>query len=50
MKDMLFEVSATDPRTFVLIALLFVLIALIASLIPAHRAAQVDPMTALRVG
>jgi predicted permease len=50
MKDMLFEVSATDPRTFVFIALLFVLIALIASLIPAHRAAQVDPMTALRVG
>ncbi len=50
MKNLLFDVSATDPATFAVIGLLFVLIALAASFIPARRAAQIDPMTALRVG
>lgn len=48
MKNLLFEVSATDPTTFVLIALLLVGVALVASYIPARRAAKADPLIALR--
>jgi predicted permease len=49
MKDLLFGVSATDPVTFTGIALLFIVVALAASYIPARRAARIDPMKALRV-
>jgi ABC-type antimicrobial peptide transport system permease subunit len=48
IKTLLFDMSATDPATFALIALLLVVVALIASYIPARRAAKVDPMVALR--
>ena len=48
MKNLLFEVSATDPATFALIALLLVGVALIGSYIPARRAAKVDPLLAIR--
>ena len=50
MKAMLFHVSATDPGTFVGIALLFIIVASAASYIPARRASEIDPMDALRVG
>src|SRR5262245_62050929 len=48
MKNVLFEVSATDPVTFALIALLLIAVALIASYIPARRATKVDPLLAIR--
>jgi FtsX-like permease family protein len=48
IKNLLFDVSATDPATFALIAILLVVIALIASYIPAWRATKVDPLQALR--
>ena len=50
IQDLLFRVSATDPLTFVAIPVLFVLVALAASYIPARRAAGVDPLAALRIG
>jgi putative ABC transport system permease protein len=49
MNSLLFHVSAADPATFVAVALLFVIVTLVASYIPARRAALIDPMTALRV-
>jgi putative ABC transport system permease protein len=48
LQDLLFQVSATDPVTFVGISILFVLVGVAASYIPARRAARIDPMAALR--
>lgn len=48
MVKMLYGVSATDPATFMVIALLLMSVALLASLVPALRATKVDPMLTLR--
>jgi len=48
LNELLFRIKATDPATFVGISILFVLVAVLASYIPARRAAKVDPMVALR--
>jgi len=48
MASLLFGVRPTDPVTFTAVALLTAAIALIACLVPARRAAQVDPIVALQ--
>ena len=48
LASMLLEVKPTDPVTFVAVAGLFLVIAFLASWLPAMRAAGLDPTTALR--
>ncbi|HSL53773.1 MAG TPA: ABC transporter permease [Pyrinomonadaceae bacterium] len=48
MSSFLFEVQARDPITFVAVALLLMLVAFMACLVPALRATKVNPLIALR--
>lgn len=48
MAGVLYEVSPADPLTFAAVAVALLLIAAVASFLPARRATQVDPIVALR--
>jgi len=48
LTGLLFEVKPTDPLTYTVVAGLLALVAFAACLIPARRAAKVDPLVALR--
>jgi ABC-type antimicrobial peptide transport system permease subunit len=49
MTGLLFGVSAVDPLTYAVVAVCLSAVALLASYVPARRAARVDPMEALRI-
>jgi ABC-type antimicrobial peptide transport system permease subunit len=48
LSSLLFGVTASDPVTFAAVSILLVVVAILASSIPAWRAARVDPIAALR--
>lgn len=48
VSGLLYGVTSNDPLTFTLVAVLLSIVALIASYIPARRAARIDPMVCLR--
>jgi ABC-type antimicrobial peptide transport system permease subunit len=48
MQSLLFQVSPFDPVTLAAVAALLLIVTLVACYLPARRAAQVDPMVALR--
>ena len=48
ISSLLFGVSATDPLVYTTVTLLLVAVAALANLMPARRAASIDPMQALR--
>ena len=48
MKSLLFNVSSADPLTYLVVSVGLIVAAVVASYLPARRAAKVDPMVALR--
>ena len=48
LSSYLYEVSPTDPATYVIVPVMIAAVALLACYIPARRAAKIDPMVALR--
>lgn len=48
MQGQLFGISATDPLTYILIVIIYLVVATLAGVIPTRRALKVDPLTTLR--
>jgi len=48
LASLLFDVKATDPLTYLVVALFLAVVAQAASLLPAWRATNIDPVNALR--
>jgi predicted permease len=48
MTTLLFNVQPTDPAVYAVVSLVLILVALLASYLPARRAARIDPLIALR--
>ena len=48
MSSLLFQVTPTDLATFIFVPLVLLLVALLASFIPARRATKVDPLITLK--
>jgi ABC-type antimicrobial peptide transport system permease subunit len=49
IRALVYGVSATDPLTFVVVPVLVVAVAVLAAVVPARRAAGLDPATVLRM-
>jgi ABC-type antimicrobial peptide transport system permease subunit len=48
MTTLLFNVRPTDPAVYAVVSLVLIAVALLASYLPARRAARIDPLVALR--
>jgi putative ABC transport system permease protein len=48
LSSLLYDIKPIDPLSFTVVSLVLLLVALLASWLPARRAAKVDPMVALR--
>jgi putative ABC transport system permease protein len=49
LEGVLFGITPLDPTTFVVVSAMFLMVAMLATLIPARRTTRVDPMVALRM-
>jgi len=49
MTSLLFGLKPTDPAAYAMVSVLLLLVAALASYLPARRAAKIDPLEALRV-
>jgi len=48
LRSLVYDVSATDPLTFVAVPVVVVAVAMLAAIIPARRASRVNPISVLR--
>jgi ABC-type antimicrobial peptide transport system permease subunit len=48
MTTLVFGIPARDPVTFTIVPVLLAMVAIVTALIPARRAARIDPITSLR--
>jgi ABC-type lipoprotein release transport system permease subunit len=48
LQGVLFGITPVDPMTFAVVSAMFLLVAILATLIPARRIARADPLAALR--